>query len=79
VEAAHERGLKVIIDLVLAHTSDQHAILCIFNFSNHEAIQELEAEWQPIAEAGFRSSLDSGRVYLHPFGAWFGAARLSHG
>src|SRR5580692_5237552 len=25
VEAAHERGLKVIIDMVLAHTSDQHA------------------------------------------------------
>ena len=58
---------------------DRDCILCIFNLSNHEAIQELEAEWQPIAEAGFRSSLDSGRVYLHPFGAWFGAARLSHG
>ena len=63
--------------LAFERSLDPDCILCIFNFSNHEAIQELEAEWQPIAEAGFRSSLDSGRVYLHPFGAWFGAARLS--
>jgi len=65
--------------LAFERSLDRDCILCIFNLSNHEAIQELEAEWQPIAEAGFRSSLDSGRVYLHPFGAWFGAARLSHG
>jgi alpha-glucosidase len=65
--------------LAFERSLDRDCILCFFNFSNHEAIQELEAEWPPIAEAGFRSSLDSGRVYLQPFGAWFGAARLSHG
>jgi alpha-glucosidase len=65
--------------LAFERSLDWDCIFCIFNFSNHEAVQELEAEWQPIAEAGFRSSMDSGRVYLHPFGAWFGVARLSHG
>jgi alpha-glucosidase len=39
VEAAHERGLKVIIDMVLAHTSDQHAWFqeCRQNRTNSKA------------------------------------------
>jgi glycosidase len=33
--------------LAFERSLDRDCILCIFNFSNHEAFQELEAEWHP--------------------------------
>jgi alpha-glucosidase len=59
--------------LAFERSLEQERILCVFNFSNQKAVQGVEPGWKTIEGAGLKSLLESGRVHLDPFGAWFGS------
>jgi alpha-glucosidase len=58
--------------LAFERSLDGQRLLCVFNFSNLEAIQEIPGDWQAIGGHGFEAPLEKGRLRLPPFGAWFG-------
>jgi alpha-glucosidase len=51
---------------------ENERLLCVFNFSNGEAVQQISNEWQATAGHGFEAAVEDGKLLLPPFGAWFG-------
>jgi len=51
-------------------------LLCVFNFSNNKAVQEIRTGWKAIEGHGFGALLEQERLHLPPFGAWFGTATV---
>jgi alpha-glucosidase len=58
--------------LAFERSLEGERLLCVFNFSNNEAIQEIPSGWKPIEGHGFNASLEQERLHLPRFGAWFG-------
>jgi alpha-glucosidase len=58
--------------LAFERSWERERLLCVFNFSNNEAIQEISDGWQAAEGHGFKARVEDGRLRLPPFGAWFG-------
>jgi alpha-glucosidase len=58
--------------LAFERSWERERLLCVFNFSNNEAVQEISDDWQAVEGHGFEAGVEDGRLRLPPFGAWFG-------
>ena len=58
--------------LAFERSLEGERLLCVFNFSNNKAVQEIPTGWKAIEGHGFEALLEQERVHLPPFGAWFG-------
>ena len=58
--------------LAFERSWERERLLCVFNFSNNEAVQEMSDGWQAVEGHGFKAGVEEGRLWLPPFGAWFG-------
>jgi alpha-glucosidase len=58
--------------LAFERSWNDERILCVFNFSNRDALQPVSNEWRSIDGHGFAAGLEQENVLLPPFGAWFG-------
>jgi alpha-glucosidase len=77
---AHPALIRGTIELVQSPESilafersfEGERLLCVFNFSNNKAVQEIKTGWKAIDGHGFKAMLEQERLHLPPFGAWFG-------
>ena len=58
--------------LAFERSLEGERLLCVFNFSNTEAVQRIPQGWKTTDGHGFRAVLEQGQLHLPPFGAWFG-------
>jgi len=58
--------------LAFERSFEGERLLCVFNFSNDKAVQEIPTGWKAIEGHGFKSMFEQERLHLPPFGAWFG-------
>jgi alpha-glucosidase len=58
--------------LAFERSLEGERLLCVFNFSNNKAVQEIPTGWKAIEGHGFEALLEQERVHIPPFGAWFG-------
>jgi len=77
---AHPALIRGTIELVQSPESilafersfEGERLLCVFNFSNDKAVQEIPTGWKAIEGHGFKAMFEQERLHLPPFGAWFG-------
>jgi alpha-glucosidase len=58
--------------LAFERSLEGERLLCVFNFSNIEAVQAIQNGWRAVEGHGFQAVLEEARLRLPPFGAWFG-------
>jgi len=58
--------------LAFERSLEEERLLCVFNFSNRDAVQKIPRGWKTIDGHGFRAAVEHEQLHLPPFGAWFG-------
>jgi alpha-glucosidase len=58
--------------LAFERSLEEERLLCVFNFSNSDAVQKIPQGWKAIDGHGFRAVVEQEQLHLPPFGAWFG-------
>jgi len=53
---------------------EEERLLCVFNFSNGDAVQKIPQGLKAIEGHGFQAVMEGNQLHLPAFGAWFGAA-----
>jgi alpha-glucosidase len=58
--------------LAFERSLEEERLLCVFNFSNSDAVQKVPYGCKATEGHGFAAALEEGNLRLPPFGAWFG-------
>jgi alpha-glucosidase len=58
--------------LAFERSLEEERLLCVFNFSNSDAVQKIPQGWKAIDGPGFRAVVEQEQLHLPAFGAWFG-------